>query len=372
MKIQPKNAWNPIAAQAAMQKLKGALESQKLLIQIEGYFHLTKTAPAYGNAILLRDLDLESLTREWIEERSSFSELVTKYVRLDNSVSSSWPAHYPVRTLAGSGPLTSGSNIFMFFPRALGLESDKEEDYFGFEFIDIWANIFRNTVFPCLCRAFAPASQFEAYSRLAYHLDRTVYLASVFHEIGHRLGSFRVSPARLPEMLLTGYHFDVLGELMTDSLLASQLAEFPELALFVFLQRLFWFPRRGYANAPTMAWVNSDGDSWIGAYLWNRARKNGTLYQEGGCWNFASERLTELFSSIVQDLNALSMQLVAVSTVEAQEAIVQAWMESEVDTCDGYFVLPTELIEIYHVCQDIPEFPPYCPPLSMHAENQAA
>jgi hypothetical protein len=63
----------------------------------------------------------------------------------------------PVRMLASVGAICSGNNIFMFFPEVIGLNANSEKGCFG--------------------------------------LERTIFLAAIFHEIGHRTGHFKVSPA---------------------------------------------------------------------------------------------------------------------------------------------------------------------------------
>ena len=88
---------------------------------------------------------------------------------------------------------------------------------------------------------------------LQRNLEKTIYLASIFHEIGHRAGPFRISPAKRLGLKVDDERLNILGELATDSLLVQHLAEFPEILHFVIFQRLFWFGRMGFRNNPVQA-----------------------------------------------------------------------------------------------------------------------
>jgi len=58
------------------------------------------------------------------------------------SISLEWPKHYATWFVNVQGKASEGQNIFMFFPEVLDLSSGKVEDYFGFEFIDVWTSVF--------------------------------------------------------------------------------------------------------------------------------------------------------------------------------------------------------------------------------------
>lgn len=154
--------------------LKKQLQSGNEHISIQGFFKLTKTEKRYAEY----DTSLE-----WVD----------------------WPQHYPVHLLAGNGPFTSGKNIFAFFPEALGLLARQTQDVIGLEFIDVWTNIFNSVVFPCVKEVFDLPTQFKVYQSLIINLDQTIYLAAVFHEMGHRCGPWKVSPRPLVEMSISPY-----------------------------------------------------------------------------------------------------------------------------------------------------------------------
>lgn len=94
----------------------------------------------------------------------------------------------------------------------------------------IWANIFRENIFRCWNTTFDFKSRVELFQTLPSNLERTIFLAAIFHEIGHRTGHFKVSPANNPGLKISQFQLDVLGELATDSQLVLNLPEFPEIA----------------------------------------------------------------------------------------------------------------------------------------------
>jgi hypothetical protein len=240
----------------------------------------------------------------------------------------------------------------------LGGVSDKCEDTFGFELIDVWRNIFEKSVFPCFCRHFDRQSQLSALEKLVPLIDESIYVASVFHEIGHRVGPFSVSPSPRGPIRVSAFQWEVAGEMSTDALLASLAPEAPELALFVLLQRIFWFGRRGFADKPMTAGINSDNDSWIAAYVWQKARRNGVIMpsdSEPGKWTLRETNLVPFFGDITREVDAVGNH---------SEATFAAWMESWVPkSSEGEFELPEEMRDAFARCMDIPEFPHFQPML---------
>ncbi len=370
-RVQNLLADAPEEPRLVAEDLRRRLEANDRWLPLRAEIHLTKTRRSWTEALLMRDHDLEAEVSAWLEQRGGYDEFLARYRRYDPSMASSeWPRHYPFRILAGHGSISGGSNIFVFFPQALGLEPRGEADVFGFEFVDVWSNLFHETVFPCLRRAFDLTTQLEALTTLGASLDRTVYLAAVFHEIGHRSGFWKVSPAAHPELKISSFHRDVLGELATDSLLVKHLEEFPVLVYFVVFQRLFWFGRRGFKDDPRSALSNEDNDAWIGAYLWNSLRASGAIVATNGAWRLDAKRARASFGQIVDELDELGRRALSVGGA-GQDEILSAWMKSRVPFVEGRgFHLPAELAEIFERCHDIVETPHFRPLVNLASFKQ--
>lgn len=342
-----------------LNSLKDDLASNRSFIRLNGYFKLTKTEQGWVDALAVRDRALESSVMHWLSERSSYQEIIGRYQAYDNELhSKELPQHYPLKILSGVGSISSGKNIFMFFPNALGLEPQCEQDVFGLEFVDVWSNLFRRSIFDCVKRVFSTEDQLRLLVPLETNLERTIYLSSVFHEIGHRVGPFRVSPGMAPGMNLSEFQVDVFGELATDSHLILNLPEFPEVAAFVILQRLFWFGRRGFSDNPLSAQINHDNDAWIGAYLWQKLTEFGVISSKQGKLRFQSERVVECFTSIIEETDAMARRTQSKSN---QDELVSQWMCNQVPCERGRFFLPEGLRDLFGRCHDIPEVPHFQP-----------
>ncbi|WP_375765108.1 hypothetical protein NR798_25670 [Archangium gephyra] len=357
----PEQPLTGVAPKSFHQELLRALDERRSLIPLRADLKLTKTPHNYSEALLLRDLDLEKAVDAWIEERTDYETLISRYAHSDSRLSSrQWPRHVPVRILSGQGSICSGKNIFLFF------SGETEDDCVGFEFVDVWSNLFQQAVFPCMRRTFDVESQYSVLTQLVPALDRTIYLASVFHEIGHRVSFHKVSPTKDPRNLLEGLTFDVLGELSTDSLLCTHLSEFPELSLFVFFQRIYWFGRRGYRDNPWSGGLNTDNDAWIGSYLWNLALERGAVVPGTGGYHLSADGLSELFPAALADIDELGDTLARHGSAAAQERLARDWMKQRVtwNQQGSVFALPASLREMFAACQDIPEEPHFTPLLT--------
>ncbi|NJL25737.1 MAG: hypothetical protein HC902_11565 [Calothrix sp. SM1_5_4] len=312
------------AAHTVLADVAGQIRAQNRIIRVSGNLKLTKSGQHPTHAFLLRDFELERSVYQWIDERVSYRRIMDRYRTFDPELASQTPPqHYAVRMLAGIGAISSGSNIFMFFPEVIGLDAKSDEDCFGFEFIDIWANIFRESVFRCWHSVFDFQSRIRLLQTLSCNLDRTIFLAAIFHEIGHRTGYFKVSPTTNPGLHISRFQLDILGELATDSQLVLNLREFPEIADFVFSQRIFWFGRRGFGTNPVSAWINQDNDSWISAMLWNRALADGVIERTGTRYAYHGDRVHFLFESVLKSVEELGMRLDHLASAELQQAEVE-------------------------------------------------
>jgi hypothetical protein len=336
--------------------LKKQLDSNEKILSLKGYFKLTKTENLFSEVFLYRDTDLETSVQQLLEKKASYEMLIQRYNNYDRTVVwNEWPKHYAVRILSGNGSFASGKNIFAFFPEALRLLPKNEYDIFGLEFIDVWENIFKNTVFPCVKKVFDLQSQLEIFTTLEVNLPRTIFLAAVFHEMGHRCGPWKVSPHSHADLKINSYHWGIMGEISTDSLLSCFLAEFPEVALFVTLQRLFWFGRRGISENPISGLTNSDNDSWLGSYLWNKlVKENAVKINENGILTLNSKLLAQTYKSITRDIDLLAVSLVY--NTANQDDQIEEWMRSQVSWEPNFgYTIPLDFMNALEKCYEIPE-----------------
>ncbi|MGZ3769361.1 MAG: hypothetical protein ACXVCP_01575 [Bdellovibrio sp.] len=355
-------SWNEKAALNSLDDIKDQLKRGQSLIHLKGLFKFTKTKKNYTEAILYRDSQLETDVQHWLESRASLNKVLDKYKYYDPSISAiEWPKHYPMRIIKGAGSICSSDNIFMFFPEVLGISTSQQEDYFGFEFVDVWSNVFTQSIFPSIRKTFDLQTQLRVSSQLRCSLDKTIFLASIFHELGHRVGPWKVSPEKDQNLKVSDFYLDIFGELSTDSLLISHLEEFPEIAQFVFFQRIFWFTRRGFRNNPLSALINEDNDAWIGALLWNEFMKMKLLNKINGKWSLKQDEIVSGFNSIIKEIDELGKALIQTDSL-SQNQLVQNWMKSKVQFDENLgFLLPDALVEIFVQCQDIIEIPHFQP-----------
>ena len=326
------------------------------LVSVTCQMKLTKTRKAVCEAILLNDIDLRNDVLAWIASRSSARTILDRYQ------SPELPSHFPARVVSGLGSISSGQNIFLFFPECLGVQGRTPKDFFGIELIDVWANIFQKSVFPCARNTFTAASQIEMMSVAGPNLDKSIYLASIFHEVGHQVGAWRVSPSHDPRLKISQFYLDVFGEMSTDSQLVLNLPEFPEIAMFVLLQRIFWFGRRGFRDDPMSAMINTDNDSWLSALLWNRMQKAGAFVQQGHRWQLHFGKAREVFKQLHDDVEQLGTEVLKCSTQFEQDQMALQWMKGEVEWQEGHgFILPEDLRAVYRSCIHIEEIPYFHP-----------
>ena len=350
-----------------LESIRTDLRENREKVHIQGHLRLTKSSPAYCDVTLLRDLELESDVRSWLDERISGLELMKRYQDdAGISISTELPDHYAMRVLSGRGAICSGRNIFLFFPYCLGVTQSSESDCFGMELIDVWRNVFEQVVFSCARTVLGRRTLMAMIPRLLQSIDKTIYLASIFHEAGHRVGAFRVSPVADPRLKVSPFHLDVMGELSTDSLLVKNLSEFPEIAAFVTLQRLFWFGRRGFLDNPRSAWINQDNDSWITACLWNELKRTGILrWERRGDWEIQYEQLPAFYAGLSREIEAIGAHVLNKATEAEQDAEVSAWMKSKVEWNEKEgFVLPRDLQSVFMKCSRLPEIPQFNPILN--------
>lgn len=346
-----------------LESIRADFAGDQDLVRLKGWFKLTKTNQGLCDVLLLHDRELEHEVQEWIGQRSTFELIMSRYKQFDHYLEEiGSPDHFAARVVSGHGAISSGQNIFLFFPDCFQLTGAKKEHFFGVELIDVWSNIFHRVIFPCVRKIFTYETQLNLLTKLAINLDKTIYLASIFHEVGHRVGSWKVSPQRDSRLNVCEFYTDIFGELSTDCLLVSHLSEFPELAIFVILQRIFWFGRRGFLEDPYSGKINLDNDSWLSGFIWNRLRICRALELFGGRWSFNLELAVMEINRILLEIDILGKEIIHENSIENQNRHVLDWMKEQVQFVDGVgFIFSEELRNVYSQCSDLPEIPHFDP-----------
>ncbi len=341
--------------QQELQLIKHYLNTNQAIIPIEAELHLTKGQPGFSRGYFLRDFELEKQVDCWLEERIDYKKLLSRYQqRYPELYSAEKPAHYAIRCYDLNGKVAQGENIFMFFPSVLGINSSDIKDYFGFEFVDMWTMVFDQIIFPCVKKVFDIESQLKLYENLRPVLEKAIYLASIFHEIGHRCGAWRVSPHIHKGIKINAFHTDVLGELSTDMMLCHFLKEFPEIKYFIFLQRLFWFGRFGFEQDPIYGKLNIDNDTWISTLLWNRYINNNVLtINTDSTWKINFSQLEEVYTNLLEDIDELGNNIKLLSF--GQDDQIHDWMNDNVESNNGSFYYPESMRRVFEKCLGISE-----------------
>lgn len=346
--------------------LDAAICRQQTLIPINAVIAPTKGPRGLCQGFFYRDQQIENAVKDWIEERTSFKTLMDRYKDYDaTSQMITWPKHLPVRLFNIKGVLTEGRNIFLVFPLALGWHH-AQFDCFGFELIDVWENVFKQIISPCANRIFSKSS-LQSFNALMPAISKISYLAAVFHEIGHKVGNWKIFPCLDERIKLPSFYINAICELEADILMCLFLQEFPELPYFILLQRIFWFGRLGFSAQQLNGDIRADHDAWIGSFLWIKSVASGLIKEIHGKVHICLEHAENTFQNILNELVVLKKILIRSST---QQAIAHTWMQSafqqETKTALeltisrfplGGFTMPESLRTLFLTCLDIPNYP---------------
>lgn len=352
-----------------LDSVKGCLNRNDSYFKLEGTFKLTKTASAFSQAWIERDFDLENSVKEMLLEKIPIRLLESRYRKFDTNFNLfTLPTHVPANILSSSGAIGSGTNIFMFFPEVLGLQPRNSSDCFGIEFVDVWVNIFEKVILPCCREVLDFHTNLEIRLQLIPKLRETIYLASILHEIGHESGRYKIVPQLDPRLTIKQFYIDVIGEITTDSMAVCNAPEFRSLAIFLVLQRLFWFGRRGFKNNPASGNINQDNDAWLGSLLWSKLQSCGHIKQPIPYkWNIRFDKIEQVFYEITEETNQLFSKLVE---SENQDHEFHNWMQAQVDHNGKEFVLPGEMADLLSRCVHIDEEPTFKTHLFLHDMNR--
>ncbi|UQS17168.1 hypothetical protein [Pseudomonas sp. HS6] len=323
---------------------------------LDGRYSFTKDRNVHVRATLARRVDLEERMQAWLARRLSADTLLARVSQRCNfGEKVKWPEHFPVRIVDADDEAALFNNVFLYFPFGAGLRSEEEQHIFGFELVEVSTRIFKQVHAPIL-RLVGSDNVNELFeARFSDCLEEVVCLYSLLHEMCHRVGVWRVVPSKDKSLRVSGGNLAIVGELWADLQLVENAREFPELALFIFLNRIFWYARKGYDANTSHADLNSDNDAWGGAYLWVRLREAGALSinQVTGKLDFELRAMTDVFSACHQELESLGLACLEASV--NGDALVNQWKSSVLPGPLGKQVVPFELQAIYAQCRGVPE-----------------
>jgi hypothetical protein len=339
-----------------LRSLRSKLDHGHQRISINHPLRFTKGETRLSNFEIYVDHLLRDRVIALIQSGGGWSALMDRYAAFDPGLKDlSWPSHFPVHILSGDGQVTDGSNIFMFFPEVLGISGEKPSDYFGLELIDAWECVFDQIITPCLQRIADEKTILEYFTVFCSRRREIIYLASVCHEIGHRVGIWKVSPSRDDRLSLTKMQIDVMGELSTDTYLVKFSNKSFGLAEFVLYQRLFWFGRMLSDQDAVQGALNSDNDAWIGAYLWQIAESIGCLKFNSidSKYSIKHDLIANVFDMVFEDIRSLEARVLAAGPGD-HSLVIQKWMEDRVpQSKTGDFVYPKSMADVFFRCSDV-------------------
>lgn len=323
---------------------------------LEGQYSFTKNREVYLRATLVRRLDLEARMQGWVASRVSQDVLLSRLsqrCRFGERVE--WPRHFPMKVIASNGAAALSNNVFLYFPFGAGLRSEEEQHIFGFELVEVSIAIFNEVHVPALKRAGSKKIMALVEDTFSACLEEVVYLYSLLHEMCHRVGVWRVIPSKDKSLRISGKNLAIVGELWADLQLVETAREFPEICLFIFLNRIFWYARNGTGVNAQQGGLNDDNDAWGGAYLWVRLRDAGALSINPvtGKLDVRLDIMADAFSACYQELMGLGMSCLEAG-VEG-DALINQWKLSVLPGPLGQQDLPLDLRELYAQCKDVAE-----------------
>jgi hypothetical protein len=341
------------SARQQLATLRRYSEEGAKLIPLKGSFNFTKASRLYVEGVLLRDFDLECSTSFWVSQRTSWETLLGRFAELEPCVGGLELArHYPTRVLAGNAALASSQDVFLYFPFGANVSSGDDRDVFGFELVETSERIFSDIHAPCMLKTFAPGTAAACHRLLFGRTSKLIYLYALLHETSHRIGPWKVVPAPDARIGVDGRRLAIMGELAADLTLVRAAKEFPELGLFVFLNRIFWYGRRGWTADPASALLNIDNDSWGAVWLWQKFEQYGALSFQQDRIDIDLKRLAQAYDHCFDDIASLGNRLIMTS---GPSDALDEWMVRDVPKKDGLFHLPASLRRVYELCGEVPE-----------------
>ncbi|MFP3801313.1 hypothetical protein [Paraburkholderia sp. SIMBA_027] len=352
---------HPAAIEASMRASLSALDQAcrdaDTLITLRGKLRFTKSGPQFIDGVVRRDFSIEARTREWIQVRDPMSDLLGNAAVGQNcGVEAVWPRHYPVRFLSGNAALVNIEEVFVYFPYALELEDKASDAVFGFEFVDVSESIIEAVHVPCMQAAFAEQDWRKSVDLLLARRTEAIYLYSILHEISHGVGPWRVIPSCDENLRLSAAQLAIMGELAADLDAACRAANFPEVGLLIFMNRIFWYARRGFADDNRRGKLNADNDAWGGAWLWERSVAHGLVSTKGARLILDVARLPAFYESCRREVTELGQTLLAAGT--GQRGMLDAWMRKGVPGAQDQFIYPESLCRLFQKCSNVPEHIP--------------
>jgi hypothetical protein len=341
------------SARQQLAALRRYSEEGAKLIPLKGSFNFTKASRLYVEGVLLRDFDLERSTSAWVSQRTSWAALLGRFAEIEPRVSGlELPHHYPARVLAGNAALASSQDVFLYFPFGANVLSVDDGDVFGFELVETSERIVSDIHAPCMLKTFAPDTVAACHRLLFGRTSELIYLYALLHEMSHRIGPWRVVPSPDARIGIGGRRLAIMGELAADLTLVRVAKEFPELGLFVFLNRMFWYGRRGWSADPARALLNIDNDSWGAAWFWQKFEQYGALSFQQERIGIDLKRLAEAYDRCFDDVTSLGDRLIMSNR---PSNALDEWMAREVPNEDGLFHLPASLRQVYKLCGEVSE-----------------
>lgn len=346
-------------------QLYGALDRNDPHLKIEGTdVRLLDGTRGPMTIHVARDFPLENGVTHYLTERVSM-ETILRRARAHGTPTTELPRYYPVRLVAANNPAVF-SNYLLVLPDLYGLEPSEAYSCRALEVVCYAEANAAQILVPTLDRL-ADTDTRKRVARELLPAYSEIYSAwSLFHDLGHALGPYKILPSRDCRVKVTDRQIAHLGEAFSDTLASELVPEAPWVTVLMVLTRIFVWGRRGFGADPELSEMNSDYDVWLGGAILRRAVKwQGLTLDSRGKMHLDSGALCGMAKEMFADLKALAVQLRGRS-VERQVAVAAEWMKTEVEqNASGQFRLTSLQRSLYERLSDLPEKPRFAAPLSL-------
>jgi hypothetical protein len=330
---------------------------RRLPINLEGHIATATKSHAETTSMRLQICDdIEQVTKQIYPTHTAIFSRLKKY---DPDLSfQGYPKHYPVQVLEGQGA-TPFNNVFLSVPT-----SPHPEDQLGLEFIDAWASIATQIIFPVLKTVFDRESIQLIFQEIdPAILGILIYWTALAHEWGHMVGPYRVLPTTPDFHKLIPLFQGMLGETAANATAALLTPEHPEIALWLLVFHLGYTGRKGYRTDPLKGLINSDNDTFAAVLLYQRMISDQAIeITSEHKLHLNIEQLLPCYLNLRTAIDNLAAWSFSLPESRCNQAF-QNWLEDQIpyDPYNHFFIFPQSLRRIYGQVQMIPEQPHHQP-----------
>ena len=325
------------------------LDGEKYIF-LDGNFSFTKGAKGKGYAWIIIQEEIIQKSNNILSLVSSLDELISRYEKYQGAKLVK-PNHYPVKFLSKQGIFTKNSNVFMYFPFAAGMKSNNISKHVSFEFVSTTISIMEKIIVPASKKLFPTDILF--LDDMLKDIEQYTYIFSFFHEVGHQVGPWQVSPEKNERLKIGGKLHSIFGELSADLLIAKYCSEVPYATVLNIFGKIFYYGRFGESPSSHLAQISNDNDSWVGVFLLKRLLQNGVISDRHSAYTLSIDLLMKTLSDLSDEIEELGRSVLELETKKEQEDKLLNWMKKEFEVRQESYFLPAEVQCFYKCIQEI-------------------